>query len=191
MIFKCILLALSASIDALSLGITYGIKKTKMSKVGNIIIFVTLLCTTGISVLVGHYISILFSPTFSVLLGSSLLILLGIYNIYKANNTVSANFDTDNSNHIDAKEAVILGLAVAADASCVSLSSGMIGLGSFILPIFMAIFHTFFVNCGNLVATTIVKKLKISNKFLSILAGIILIFIGFLRMILKNVPGTI
>ena len=31
MIFKCILLALSASIDALSLGITYGIKHTKIS----------------------------------------------------------------------------------------------------------------------------------------------------------------
>ena len=30
MIFKCILLALSASIDALSLGITYGIKNTKI-----------------------------------------------------------------------------------------------------------------------------------------------------------------
>ena len=39
MIFKYILLALSASIDALSLGITYGIKKTKMSKTANIIIF--------------------------------------------------------------------------------------------------------------------------------------------------------
>ena len=32
MIIRGILLALSASIDALGLGITYGIKKTKMSK---------------------------------------------------------------------------------------------------------------------------------------------------------------
>ena len=183
MIFKCILLALSASIDALSLGVTYGIKKTKMSKAGNIIIFTTLLVLTGFSVLIGHYISILFSPAISVILGSSLLILLGIYNIYKANNNVSTNFDTDNSNYIDEKEAFMLGLAVAIDASCVSLGSGMIGLGSFILPIFMAIFHTFFVNCGSFIATTIVRKLRISNKFLSILAGIILIFIGFLRIL--------
>lgn len=182
MILKCIFLALSASIDALGLGITYGIKNTKMSKAGNLIIFATLFCLSSFAVLVGHYISILFSPTFSVLLGSSLLILLGIYNIYKAKNNVSTNFDTDNSNYIDSKEAFMLGLAVAVDASCVSLGSGMIGLGSLILPIFMAIFHTFFVNCGNWVASTIVKKLKISNKFLSILSGIILIFIGFLRI---------
>ena len=183
MILKCILLALSASIDALSLGITYGIKKTKMSRVGNLIIFLILLILSGISVLVGQYISILFSPTFSVFIGSSLLILLGIYNIYKAQNNISTNFDADNSNYVDTKEAFILGLAVAVDASCVSLGSGMIGLSSLILPIFMAIFHTFFVNCGNFVATSIVKKLKISNKFLSILAGIILIFIGFLRIL--------
>ena len=83
MILKCIFLALSASIDALGLGITYGIKKTKMSKAGNLIIFTTLFCLSGISIFIGHYISILFSPIFSALLGSALLILLGIYNITK------------------------------------------------------------------------------------------------------------
>lgn len=183
MIFKCVLLALSASIDALSLGITYGIRKTKMSKIANFIIFTTLLVLTSIAVIMGHYISILFSPVFSIILGSSLLILLGIYNIYKTNNNVLTNFDTDNSNYIDGKEAFMLGLAVAIDASCISLSSGLIGFGNFILPILMAVFHTFFVNCGNLIATTIVRKLKISNKFLSILSGIILIFIGLFRII--------
>ena len=48
MILKYILLALSASIDALSLGITYGIKKTKMSKTANIIIFMIVLVCSNI-----------------------------------------------------------------------------------------------------------------------------------------------
>lgn len=182
MIFKCILLALSASIDALSLGITYGIKKTKMSKTGNVIIFLTLLFLTNIAVLVGHYISILFSPTLSIWLGSLLLILLGFYTIYNAKDNISTNFDTDNSNYIDEKEALMLGLAVAVDASCVSLSSGMIGFNIFLLPILMAIFHTFFVNCGNFIATTIVKKFKFSNRILSIFAGIVLICIGLFKI---------
>lgn len=183
MILKCTLLALSASIDALSLGITYGIKKTKMSIAGNIIIFTTLLVLTGISLLVGNYISILFSPNFSVFLGSSLLILLGIYNIYKAQNNVSTNFDTDNSNYIDPKEAFMLGLAVSVDASCVSLGSGMIGLGSFILPIFMAIFHTFFVNCGNLVSKNIFKRIEIPDKVLAIFSGAVLILVALVRIV--------
>ena len=182
MIVKCILLALSASIDALGLGITYGIKKTKMSSVGNLIIFVVLFCLSGISVFIGHYISVLFSPIASALLGASLLILLGVYNIFKSQTkNCSTNFDTDGSNYIDAKEAFILGFAV--DASCVSLGSGMIGIGGVILPFLMAVFHTFFVNCGNLVANNIVQKFTISSKLLSNLSGIILIFIGFFRLL--------
>lgn len=183
MIIKCILLALSASIDALGLGITYGIKKTKMSKSGNLIIFTTLFCLSGLSVFIGRYISTLFSPVVSAILGASLLILLGIYNIFKSPNNTSTNFDTDGSNYIDAKEAFILGLAVAVDASCVSLGSGMIGIAGFILPFLMAVFHTFFVNCGNLVATNIASRFTISSKLLSNLSGIILIFIGFVRLL--------
>ena len=183
MIIKCILLALSASIDALGLGITYGIKKTKMSKSGNLIIFTTLFCLSGLSVFIGHYISTLFSPVVSAILGASLLILLGIYNIFKSPNNTSTNFDTDGSNYIDAKEAFILGLAVAVDASCVSLGSGMIGIAGLILPLLMAVFHTFFVNCGNLVATNIAKRFTISSKFLWNLSGIILIFIGIVRLL--------
>lgn len=183
MIIKCILLALSASIDALGLGITYGIKKTKMSKSGNLIIFTTLFCLSGLSVFIGRYISTLFSPVVSAILGASLLILLGIYNIFKSPNNTSTNFDTDGSNYIDAKEAFVLGLAVAIDASCVSLGSGMIGMGGVVLPLLMAIFHTFFVNCGNLVATNIASRFTISSKLLSNLSGIILIFIGFVRLL--------
>lgn len=184
MIFKYILLALSASIDALSLGITYGIKKTQMSKTANIIIFMIVLCCSTIAILIGHSISFLFSPTFSVLLGSSLLIMLGLYNIYKGFKKSNAfvNFDVDNSNYIDNKEAAALGLAVAIDASCVSMGAGIIGYISFILPVFMAIFHTFFVNCGNLVAKSVTKRLNVSSNILSIFSGVLLVFIGILRI---------
>ena len=186
MILKYILLALSASIDALSLGITYGIKKTKMSKIGNTLIFTIVLTCSCIAILTGHFLSLLFSPTFSMLLGSSLLILLGVYNIFKGINKLDTvkDFDIDNSNYIDTKEAIALALAVAVDASCVSMSCGFIGYGSFILPVFMAVFHTFFVNCGNFVAKSIVQRLNVPSNILSVFAGILLVCIGALRIIL-------
>ena len=184
MILKYILLALSASIDALSLGITYGIKKTKMSKTANIIIFTIVLSCSTIAILAGHFLSLLFSPTFSILLGSSLLIILGLYNIFKGiqKSNIFKDFDIDNSNYIDNKEALTLALAVAVDASCVSMGAGIIGYISFILPVFMAIFHTFFVNCGNLVAKNVVEKLNVPSNILSIFSGTLLIFIGFFRI---------
>ena len=185
MILKYILLALSASIDALSLGITYGIKKTKMSKTGNIIIFIIVLVCSTIAILIGHFLSLLFSPTFSVLLGSSLLIMLGLSNIYKGfkNSNTLMNFDIDNSNYIDNKEAVALALAVAVDASCVSMGAGIIGYISFILPVFMAFFHTFFVNCGNFVAKSVVERLNVPSNVLSIFSGILLLLIGVFRIV--------
>ena len=185
MILKYILLALSASIDALSLGITYGIKKTKMSKTANIIIFTIVFVCSTIAILVGHFLSLLFSPTFSVLLGSSLLIMLGLYNIYKGLNKSNTfiNFDIDNSNYIDNKEAIAIALAVAVDASCVSMGVGIIGYISFILPVFMAVFHTFFVNCGNFVAKSAVERLSIPSNILSIFSGILLVLIGVFRIL--------
>ena len=186
MIIEYILLALSASIDALSLGITYGIKKTKMSKTANCIIFMIVLCCSTAAILVGHFLSLLFSPTFSVLIGSSLLIMLGLYNIYKGIKSTNTfkNFDIDNSNYIDNKEAIALALAVAVDASCVSMGAGIIGYISFILPVFMAIFHTFFVNCGNFVAKSVVEKLNVPSNILSIFSGILLLLIGIFRIIM-------
>lgn len=185
MIVNYILLALSASIDALSLGITYGIKRTKMSKISNIIIFVIVFVCSTFALLLGHYISLLLSPTFSVLLGSSLLIALGLYNIYKGIKKINTikNFDTDNSNYIDNREATLLGLAVAIDASCVSMTCAFIGYSSFILPFFMATFHTLFVNCGNIAAKNIVERINVPAYFLSIFAGALLVLIGTLRLV--------
>ena len=184
MILNYILLALSASIDALSLGITYGIKKTKMSKISNVIIFAIVFVCSTFALLLGHYISLMFSPTFSVLLGSSLLILLGVYNIYKGLYKVNTikDFDIDNSNYIDNKEAVALALAVAVDASCVSMTCAFIGYISFIVPFFMATFHTLFVNCGNFVAKSVVQRTKIPSNILSVFAGVLLVLIGIFRL---------
>ena len=39
MLLNCILLALSVSIDSLGIGITYGLKKTKIIAISNIILF--------------------------------------------------------------------------------------------------------------------------------------------------------
>ena len=76
MIFNCILLALSVSIDSLSIGISYGIKKTKINSMSNIILFAISFCITCGSIFLGYYISALFSPTASTILGSSFLVIL-------------------------------------------------------------------------------------------------------------------
>ena len=178
----CILLAISVSIDALSLGVTYGIKHSRIRGISNLIIFTIALLSTSISIFLGSNIAKLFSTDVALILGSSLLIILGLYTIYKSFKENNNDFDLDNSNSIEKKEAFLLALAVSADASCVGLSCGIIGLDSFIYPILTAFFHTCFINCGNFIAYHIAEKIKISSKILSIISGIILISIGIIRL---------
>ena len=131
----------------------------------------------------GHYISALFSPTFSTILGSSFLIILGIYNIYKSLNRPLVNYDTDHSNNIDAKEAIFLGLALSIDSACVGIGSGIIGINDIVLPFLVASFQLVFLNCGNLVANSIAKYVNVSEYALSIFSSLILIFVGIFRAI--------
>ena len=75
-----------------------------------------------------------------------------------------------------------MALAVSTDASCVGLSCGIIGITGFIYPFFAALFHTIFINCGNIIAFYASKKINISDKYLSIFSGIVLILIGLIRL---------
>lgn len=183
MILSCILLAVSVSIDALSLGVTYGIKNAKITKTSNLIIFTIALCCTSFAILLGHYISILFSPRVGAIIGSTLLIILGLYTIIKSLKSEPTDYDFDNSNTIDKKEAALLALAVSVDASCVGLSCGIMGINNLIYPFLAAVFHMFFINCGNSISKAIFSRLNVSSKKLSILSGSILIFIGIIRAI--------
>lgn len=183
MIFNCILLALSVSIDSLGIGITYGLKKTKITIISNIILFAISFCITCGSIFLGHYISALFSPTASTILGSSFLIILGVYNIYKTINNPITDYDIDHSNNIDAKEAIFLGLTLSIDSACVGIGSGIIGINDIVLPFFVASFQLVFLNCGNLVANSIAKYVNVSEYALSIFSSFILILVGIFRAI--------
>ena len=183
MLFNCILLALSVSIDSLTIGISYGLKKTKIDNISNTILFAISFCITCGSIFLGHYISTLFSPTISTILGSSFLIILGVYNIYKTINKPLIDYDIDHSNNIDAKEAIFLGLALSIDSACIGIGSGIIGINNIVLPFFVASFQLVFLNCGNLVANSIAKYVNVSEYALSIFSSFILILVGIFRAI--------
>lgn len=179
---NCILLAISVSLDALTLGITYGIKHSRITKISNLIVFTIALVSTTIAIFLGKHISKLFSPTIATFIGSSLLVILGIYSIYKSSSKNKTDYDLDHSNSIDKNEAILLALAVSTDASCVGLSCGMLGITSLVYPLFTAIFHTLFINLGNIIAYSASRKINISDKSLSIFSGIVLILIGLIRI---------
>lgn len=183
MLLNYILLALSVSIDSISIGVTYGIKKIKISKISNFILWIISFFIAFMSMFLGHIISLFLPNNCTSLLGSIFLIMLGVYNLFKCSKNKINNYDLDNSNYIDIKEAFYLGLALSIDSICVSIGCGSIGVDNILLPILIASFQLVFLNCGNYIINSIISKINLPDKYLAIFSSIILIIIGISKII--------
>lgn len=79
MLISCFLLAISVSIDSFGIGMTYGFRNTKVSAIAKIILFCISLSITSLSISFGNIISHFLSPFFTKLIGSLLLIGMGLF----------------------------------------------------------------------------------------------------------------
>lgn len=84
MFLTCFILALSVSIDSLSIGITYGIKNTQISYIGKVTLFITSFIISVISVWFGDSIKNIFPEFLTKLIGTFILIFMGIFIIYQS-----------------------------------------------------------------------------------------------------------
>lgn len=95
-----------------------------------------------------------------------------------------SNSDFDNSNNIDSKEALFLGIALSLDTIGIGISSSMFEINYFLLPLLVACFELFFLSFGNFLGRKIKNISNIPENIWSILAGFLLIFIGITKFIL-------
>lgn len=87
------ILAISSSIDSLGLGITYGIKNTKITIFAKIILFFTSLLFSSISISIGNLINNFFPSVVCNILSFLILFLMGVWIIVQAFNTSSKQKD--------------------------------------------------------------------------------------------------
>lgn len=79
-----IFLAISVSIDSLGIGITYGIRNTKMFLSSKFILFIISVLITSVSIFIGRLICAILPSNFATYLGVFILILLGLWIIYQS-----------------------------------------------------------------------------------------------------------
>ena len=217
MFINSLILALSSSIDSLGIGITYGIKNTRISYMAKIVLFVISFLISFLSVCFGDILKNIFSDFATRLIGNIILIAMGIFVCFQAihkdkknttqnlaysepickNNEKIYSFfieflgitikiiknptssDLDSSHSIDSKEALFLGFALSLDCFCIGAFGSIIGVSSFLFPVFISIFQLVFLSIG--------KKLhRLSNlpdNIWSVISGILLVLIGVVRFV--------
>lgn len=82
--FPICLLAISLSLDALGVGLVYGIKKIKIPLTSKLIICLFSIFYATLSLLLGKSLSYILTPTISKLVGVSILISMGLWLIIQA-----------------------------------------------------------------------------------------------------------
>lgn len=217
MLINSFILALSSSIDSLGIGITYGIKNTRISYIANVVLFVISFTVSIISIWIGNSIRAVFSDVALKWIGSSILIFMGLFMffqalkkdslpaselIYKKNeekiysffikflgitikiikNPISSDFD--NSRSIDSREALFLGLALSLDSFCIGTCGSIIGINSVIFPLLVSTFQLALLSFGIFVGTKLHETTRLPNNVWSIISSILLVFIGFMRILL-------
>lgn len=186
------MLAISSSIDSLGIGITYGIKNTKISHIGKVILFIISISTTYLSIFFGRFIQNVFPNTLTKLIGSLILIFIGIYICFEAlkkqdkncnifNNPISSDFD--NSKIIDSKESYFLAIALSLDSFCIGICGSIIDINLSLFPVLVSLFQLLFLSIGTFLGIRINKFYKLPQNIWSIISGILLILIGFLKLI--------
>lgn len=177
MFTKVLILAISSSIDSFGIGITYGLKKTKLSPISKLILFAISIIVTSFSLILGDFLESILPSGISNFLGSIILIVLGFFVIFSKSNS----FDFDNSNNIDPKEAFFLGLALSLDSLCIGIGSSIMGANTLLFPILVATLQYIFLSLGHLLSIHLIKISHLPNKLWSIISGFLLIVIGILK----------
>lgn len=186
MLINSILLAISSSLDSLGIGVTYGIKKTKISNISKFILFAISCLISFASILLGDFLTNIFSVFISNLISGCVLIFIGftmiLKSIFDSKNFENNYYDFNNSNLIDPKEAVALGLALSLDSFGIGVSYSLTTSNCFIFPFLIGIFQIIFLSLGSFLGKKINNISNLPDFICSIVSGILLILFGIFRL---------
>ncbi len=95
MFINSLFLAIASSIDSFGIGITYGIKNTKISKLSKIVLFLISFFTCIISIWFGNFFKNFLPDFIADFIGSGILIFMGLFfcfqALHKSRNELSVN----------------------------------------------------------------------------------------------------
>ena len=195
--------AVAVSFDALAIGITYGMARISVSYPARIILSTISGCAFFAAMVAGQYLQRRLAPSSTNLLGGLILILLGLYTLWRSNRSSSSRVlvhlripvlgliiqvfqeplsaDYDHSQHISLVEALILGAALALDATAAGIGAAILQFP--IVPTVLAVITAslVFISKGLQLGKRLVES-PLENTKMQWIPGLLIIFIGLLKI---------
>jgi len=190
------LLSVALSIDALGIGISYGLREIRIPFITKMIISLQSVLITSTAIFSGNFITKLLPEFISEKIGVFVLVFLGIWFIFEGlteeKEETEKNYlghtidiakapvkcDTDNSRTIEWFEALYLGLALSLDSFGAGIGAGAAGITNYLIPFMTALFQMFFLCSGKFLGAKIKKLFNVKENGFIIISGILLIIIG-------------
>ena len=177
MFINTLMLSILSSFDSMGIGITYGLRRTKFSFFSRVVFFVVSFVSTTFSILLGNFIKDIFSPNFTAFLGNILIIGIGFFIVLDSFRNCN-DFDFDNSNDINMKEALVLSFSLSLDSLCIGIGASMLGINTFLFPFFVSFLQLVFLLVGDFLGKNLVSISKVPHSVWNFISGFLLIAIG-------------
>ena len=199
LLLSSLLFGLAASLDAFLVGMTYGIQKTRITLHKNLIISLITLLGTCLSVLLGNWLLPLLPADGARLVGSFILMFLGLYYVLKSMicflkkyhsakhtppdlNSTSTNLPQSNTPlDLSVIEAVILGITLTLNNMGIGFSASITGLPLLPTAITTLLFSVIFLMLGNRLGRC--KLLTFTQKAADPISGLLLITLGLCQLL--------
>ncbi len=201
-----LLLSLSLSVDAFTIGASCALGGIKTSWRARIIICLISVLIMGVSVVSGEWLARLMSENVSKLIGCGMLCLLGIYIIFGSfgktkNHREKKSFtfvlkplgitvniirdptscDIDKSNSIDTLEACYIGAALSIDSVGAGISMGVSGVNALTAAGMSGLCQLIFLCAGLYLGVRLKNIKRIPQRAFTIISGVILIVVSVVR----------
>jgi putative sporulation protein YtaF len=191
-----LLIALVSNLDNLAIGISLGIRSTKIPALSNGIIAAITMAGTYLSMNAGEFISGYISSKTTNLLGAAIIVIIGAWSIVnslclrKGRSTDSDNYehvygnrspaDVFHKHVISMKESAGLSIALALNNLATGLGAGATGISPISTTIAVGVFSLLFIRFGSKFGFTVSRSWL--GSYSKIVAGILLILIGIYEM---------
>lgn len=175
-----IILVISANLDVLTLGISYGVRNTKLSLFNITIISLITFLGTLLPMIFAKILSNTFIIKASNIIGNFIIILIGCFGLIKY--FCAKEKEERKLEELNFKKIITLGFILSINNFALSVGFGISGFSTIITSISSLIVCFFFLYTGNLIGT--VFNRKSNGHFTELFSNIIIIFCGIFNLFL-------